>query len=234
MLGAHGSPGVWPARSPSYPWGMGFAHYVQQVDPCVSRQSFVILQVQHQGPDSRSAGHSNAAAYANSVLGARTQKYPDHLDVMIAITGWAPNANCNTGSGRPLLGYFVGQRVGAEFPFILGLNNITPVLSIREPKPFGAAVAMTPTTPMFQIEGVTPEAQTRPSDPELKRVRITLCALRACLEKLNTHVDNSVALTSPGNPHFASDEFAGLVKLTRGRTNITIDSDDNHDESGGV
>lgn len=54
----------------------------------------------HQGPETRSTGQSNAAADANSVLGARTQKYPDYLDAMIAITGWAPNANCHTGSGR--------------------------------------------------------------------------------------------------------------------------------------
>lgn len=33
---------------------------------------------------------SNAVVYANSVLGARTMKYPDFLDVAIALTGRAP------------------------------------------------------------------------------------------------------------------------------------------------
>jgi cis-L-3-hydroxyproline dehydratase len=33
---------------------------------------------------------SNAVVFANSVLGARTQKYPDFLDVCIALTGRAP------------------------------------------------------------------------------------------------------------------------------------------------
>ena len=35
---------------------------------------------------------SNAVIYANSVLGARTQKHPDYLDLFIAMTGRAPNA----------------------------------------------------------------------------------------------------------------------------------------------
>ena len=33
---------------------------------------------------------SNAVVYANSVLGARTLKYPDYLDICIALTGRAP------------------------------------------------------------------------------------------------------------------------------------------------
>ena len=37
-------------------------------------------------------GESNAVAYANSVLGARTNRYPDYLDICAAITGRAPYA----------------------------------------------------------------------------------------------------------------------------------------------
>lgn len=180
---------------------------------------------------------SNAVVYANSVLGARTQKYPDYLDVMIAITGRAPNANCHTDSGRvptlrvdfpeldefdnslyPLLGYFVGQRVGAEIPLILGLHNITLVPVILELKAFSAVFATTSAAPMFHIKGVTPEAHKHEHlISELKPVPVTFSDLRACWEKLNTHVDSSVGLTSLGTPHFALDEFAALAKLTRGR-----------------
>ena len=38
---------------------------------------------------------SNAVVYANSVLGARTMKYPDYLDIAIALTGRAPKAGCH-------------------------------------------------------------------------------------------------------------------------------------------
>ena len=37
---------------------------------------------------------SNAVVYANSVLGARTLKYPDYLDICIALTGRAPLIGC--------------------------------------------------------------------------------------------------------------------------------------------
>lgn len=38
---------------------------------------------------------SNAVVYANSVLGARTLKYPDYLDICIALTGRAPMIGCH-------------------------------------------------------------------------------------------------------------------------------------------
>eukprot|EP00438_Fugacium_kawagutii_P013623 Skav229255 [mRNA] locus=scaffold2418:44184:48482:- [translate_table: standard] len=40
-------------------------------------------------------GESNAVVFANSVLGARTQKYADFLDACVAITGRAPLAGCH-------------------------------------------------------------------------------------------------------------------------------------------
>jgi predicted aconitase len=43
---------------------------------------------------------SNAVVYANSVLGARTMKYPDYLDICIALTGRAPLAGCHLDEGR--------------------------------------------------------------------------------------------------------------------------------------
>ena len=71
---------------------------------------------------------SNAVVFANSVLGARTMKYPDYLDILVAITGRAPNADCHVASRRfatvridvprpqhtdnsfyPTLGYHIGK-----------------------------------------------------------------------------------------------------------------------------
>ena len=45
-------------------------------------------------------GQSNAVVYANSVVGARTLKYPDYLDICIALTGRAPLAGCHLDQGR--------------------------------------------------------------------------------------------------------------------------------------
>jgi len=91
---------------------------------------------------------SNAVVFANSVLGARTQKYPDFLDVAIALTGRAPAAGCHLQEQRlprmridvrqfpgaddafyPLLGYYVGKLAGPDIPFITGLEQASPSIS---------------------------------------------------------------------------------------------------------
>ena len=45
-------------------------------------------------------GESNAVIFANSVLGARTQKYADYLDVCIALVGRAPAAGAHLDAER--------------------------------------------------------------------------------------------------------------------------------------
>ena len=46
------------------------------------------------------AGESNAVTFYNSVIGARTNKYGDYLDVACAIIGKAPFAGLHTDEGR--------------------------------------------------------------------------------------------------------------------------------------
>lgn len=119
---------------------------------------------------------SNAVVFANSVLGARSLKYPDYLDICIAITGRAPRIGCHQDEGRkarfivnvskpegaddafyPLLGYWVGKQSNGRIPAIIGLQNTA--MSKDDLKAFGAAFATTSSAPMFHIVGVTPEAK---------------------------------------------------------------------------
>ena len=118
---------------------------------------------------------SNAVVYANSVLGARTLKYPDYLDICIALTGRAPLIGCHLDAPRkarlrvelpelgelddafyPLLGYHIGALAGSRIPLVLGLERRQPDLDNL--KAFGAAFATTSAAPLFHIAGVTPEA----------------------------------------------------------------------------
>src|SRR5690606_23357985 len=118
---------------------------------------------------------SNAVVYANSVLGARTLKYPDYLDICIALTGRAPRTGSHLDEGRhasllievetpqqpddsfwPLLGYHVGLIAACDIPVLTGLERCAP--SNDDLKAFGAAFATTSAAPMFHIAGVTPEA----------------------------------------------------------------------------
>lgn len=178
---------------------------------------------------------SNAVVFANSVLGARTQKYPDFLDVCIALTGRAPASGCHLDEQRlaklqvnanpcpgsddafwPLLGYYVGKVAGSEIPLICGLEETSP--STSDLKAFGAAFATTASAPMFHIRGVTPEALSiGPSRLDLEVHVITHKELKDSWVQLYTASDASVGLVSLGNPHFSFEEFASLAELCSGR-----------------
>ncbi|KAL4944112.1 hypothetical protein BDV06DRAFT_188133 [Aspergillus oleicola] len=176
---------------------------------------------------------SNAVVFANSVLGARTQKYPDLIDVCIALTGRAPLAGAQTEEGRvpgvcvevsvqnsqamedsfyPLLGYAIGKVVGGGIPLITGLET-KPTIS--DLKAFGAAFATTASAPMFHIAGLTPEAA-QFHRGGLPYIKVTADHLRSALNGLTTAKDNSVGLVSLGNPHFSLEEFARLSELCTG------------------
>ncbi|RAU47637.1 MULTISPECIES: aconitase X [unclassified Pseudomonas] len=181
---------------------------------------------------------SNAVVYANSVIGARTLKYPDYLDICIALTGRAPKVGCHLTEQRlatlridvpevgvlddsfyPLLGYHVGLLSGAAIPVVCGLENQAPTLD--DLKAFGAAFATTSAAPMFHIAGVTPEATTAElalggHSPE-KRLVISALALLHSWRELNSAQSPEVDAVTLGNPHFSLSECATLADLCQGR-----------------
>ncbi|WP_460122534.1 cis-3-hydroxy-L-proline dehydratase [Pseudomonas sp. S2_C03] len=182
---------------------------------------------------------SNAVVYANSVLGARTLKYPDYLDICIALTGRAPMIGCHLDAPRkaqllielppltelddafyPLLGYHVGALAGTRIPLVLGLEQQAPDLD--DLKAFGAAFATTSAAPMFHIAGVTPEAldptQVLDGDTALPEEQIQLQDLLRSWRELNSATNAHVDIVSLGNPHFSLSEFAHLARLCSGKS----------------
>src|SRR5512139_276924 len=105
-------------------------------------------------------GESNAIVFANSVLGARTERYPDLFDICCAITGRAPAAGLHLDENRagellfrlvgipdplqrrddfyPVLGNWIGKRTLDKIPVIDGLL-VRP--DEDQLKAFGAAAA---------------------------------------------------------------------------------------------
>ena len=181
---------------------------------------------------------SNAVVYANSVLGARTLKYPDYLDICIALTGRAPLIGCHLDAQRkarlqielpalddlddafyPLLGYHIGALAGSRVPLVLGLEKRKP--SLDDLKAFGAAFATTSAAPLFHIAGVTPEAidpaQVLEAGTRIPVEKIRLQDLMLSWRELNSARDPRVDVVSLGNPHFSLGEFAHLARLCRGR-----------------
>ncbi|OQE18342.1 hypothetical protein PENSTE_c018G02237 [Penicillium steckii] len=186
---------------------------------------------------------SNAVVFANSVLGARTIKCPDYLDVMCALTGRALNTGCHISENRkakveirfelanevddtlfPLLGYLVGDTAADRIPIVTGLEKLQ--VTIEDLKAFGAAFATTSSSPMFHMAGITIEAR-RPEEiqahlRDTSRMTIDPSDLAKQWYRFN-NVDESnkstkIDLISLGNPHFSYEEIIKAVKLCSGRT----------------
>ncbi len=117
---------------------------------------------------------SNAVIYANSVLGARTQKHPDYLDLFIAMTGRAPNTGVYLAANRvpgcvinvalpdhydesiwPMLGWLAGAKSPNAIPVLTGLEAALPTPD--DLKALCAAFGTTSAAPMLHVRGHTPE-----------------------------------------------------------------------------
>jgi predicted aconitase/predicted aconitase with swiveling domain len=185
---------------------------------------------------------SNAVVYANSVLGARTIKCPDFLDVCVALTGRSLNTGCHLSKHRmagvqihcdavegsddafyPLLGYIVGDLAADRIPIVTGLEKMLATTS--DLKAFGAAFATTSSAPMFHIAGITVEARDAVDvDAHLRgipkvHVRRSDLARQWHLFNLSGHEEYTpIDLVSLGNPHFSYEEISKLATLTINRT----------------
>jgi predicted aconitase len=120
-------------------------------------------------------GESNAIAFANSVIGARTERYPDLLDICCAITGRAPAALHPHGEPRGPVGFFRGRFAGAATGRSAFRGVRSPGRKLAEDrilvvdglgsrrgqlKAFAAAVVSSGRVALF-IVGIMPEATDR-------------------------------------------------------------------------
>lgn len=167
---------------------------------------------------------SNAAIFANSVLGARTAKHPDFLDLCIALTGRAPLSGPYTDEGRrphvtiavemparpgsafwPLLGYLAGGLAQGRIPLLTGLAEARPTRD--DLKALCAAFGTTGAAPMLHIAGITPEAPAAAEGPVLP---ISLDDLRDGWRRLNDGPE-AVDLVAVGSPHASLGECRALL-----------------------
>jgi len=121
---------------------------------------------------------SACAIFANSVLGARTNKNGAIMDLMCGIVGKTPLAGLLTNEGRratwlievnteklpppQLLGAAIGRKVLADVPFIVGLDRFLGSGLNIETRDYlhemGAACATAGAVGLFHVENITPEA----------------------------------------------------------------------------
>jgi predicted aconitase len=184
-------------------------------------------------------GESNAIAFANSVIGARTNRYGDFIDLCCAMTGRAPAYGLHLTENRlaralveiasvpdnwdserlaVAVGHTVGRRCGGLVPAVVGLPS---AISEDDLKALGAAAASSGAVGLFHVVGVTPEA------PDLEtacgglmpglRLQVTAEDLREAARSLSNLADGAqLGAVSLGTPHFSIAEFARLMPLLDG------------------
>jgi predicted aconitase len=183
---------------------------------------------------------SNAIVFANSVIGARTNRYGDFVDVCAAVTGRVPDSGLHRTERRrgevvfdlaglpaalleeettyPLLGHLVGAESGSRVPVLVGLP---PATDEDRLKALGAAAASSGAVALFHAVGVTPEAPTLADALQrgapARVVRVTPAALRAARATLTSAARGRLVGVSVGTPHLSLRELGRLVALLAGR-----------------
>ncbi len=183
---------------------------------------------------------SNAVSFYNSVIGARTNKYGDYLDVCAAIVGRVPLSKLHRDQERAaqvlfdvskiapslrsndlfyhLLGHAIGRKCGNRVPAILGL---TDDCSEDDLKAISAAASSSGSVPLFHAIGITPEAATLEIAFQGSRVQKTIELkvedLQQARAELGENSEQKLAGIALGTPHFSYTEFERLVQLLDGR-----------------
>lgn len=181
-------------------------------------------------------GESNAVCFANSVLGARTNRYGDFMDICCALAGRAPRTGLHLDDQRratvvvdtdsiapelkrrdvfyPVLGTWLGTAVDDRLAVVAGLPG-----SVTEDqlKAMGAAAASSGAVGLFHVEGITPEA------PDLRAalggappdaiIALGPDTLRATRDALSTTAAGRIDAVAVGSPHFSLEEFGRLEAL---------------------
>ncbi len=185
---------------------------------------------------------SNAIVFANSVLGARTDRYGDFTDLCAALTGRVPYAGLHRDenrlpslllefptvvrSGLPrdiyfaAVGYVLGQRsAGRGVPLLSGLPTDA---SEDDLKALGAAAASSGAVALFHAIGITPEARAHSDIAEGRSVSshqsVTGTALQDAVSELcPLEIGEPVGAMCLGTPHFSLVEFERLAGYVGGR-----------------
>jgi predicted aconitase len=179
---------------------------------------------------------SSAVVYANSVLGARSNRYFEFVDMCAAITGRVPCTGLHRTRERRatillklvdmppawvaddrfyhVLGFLLGRTVGSEVPAIDGLPSSVSTEQLRA---IGAAANASGAVNMFHVVGVTPEAKTMADAFQGVRPQETFIITPSDIRTAATNLDTSskAALTAVcvGAPHFSIAEFEQLLPL---------------------
>jgi predicted aconitase len=172
---------------------------------------------------------SSAVSYANSVIGARTNREGGPSALAAAIIGKTPYYGLHLWENRMpqvafrveadetlhaghygAIGYLAGKEAGNRVPFFYGLRPNRDQL-----KALGAAMAASGAVALYHVEGITPDSrvlQERGTDiSSLETITITGEEIEAIFE------ERTVDAVAIGCPHCSEDELEEIAGLLKGK-----------------
>jgi predicted aconitase len=177
---------------------------------------------------------SSAVCYANSVLGARTNREGGPSALAAALTGFTPEYGLHLDANRQpgvtitvrarlqgsvdfgALGKAIGERIEKfpekPVPFITGI----PAATLEELKSFCASIATYGGVGLFHMQGITPESVRM--DAPLQGWSIAQADVEGALRGMNDATEDEIDFVSLGCPHLTLNELAHLAELLKGKT----------------
>jgi predicted aconitase len=171
---------------------------------------------------------SSAVTFANSIIGARTNREGGPSALAAAFIGKtpcyglhldenrAPNTHVDVTAGLlkisdwGALGYCIGKKVENGIPYITGIENAT----LDELKSFCASVVTYGSKPMFHMKGITPESE------KYKAPKGAITIENKDIERAYKSINDDfldVDLVCVGCPHCSIKEIAEIAKLLKNR-----------------
>ena len=171
---------------------------------------------------------SSAVSYANSVIGARTNREGGPGALAAALIGKTPCYGLHLEKNRKphiiievksddldwgiarygALGYHAGKLVGNKIPYFRGISPNNDQL-----KALGAAMAATGAVAIYHVKDITPEAKKNQYD--LSGLEV-ITVESAEIDRLFS--DIQVDAVAVGCPHCSADELVDIARLLKGKT----------------
>ena len=177
---------------------------------------------------------SSAVCYANSVLGARTNREGGPSALAASLTGRTPaygyhldenrqptiqvivDAHLDENSDFGALGKLIGEKLEqaqlGRVPYIQGIESA----SVENLKSFCASVATYGGVALFHMVGITPEA-TSVHLPK-NEIRISPAEIQDARASMMDAPSNEIDFVSLGCPHLTIKEIARIAELLAGKT----------------
>jgi len=171
---------------------------------------------------------SSAVTFANSVIGAKTNKEGGPSALAAAFVGKTPCYGLHLNENRVsdihvqvkaeliklsdwgALGYAIGKKAENKISYITGIKTA----DLDELKSFCASIVTYGAKPLFYIKGITPASEQQKKPKET--VTIEQIDIENAYENINDEI-TSIELVCVGCPHCSINEIAKVAELLDGK-----------------